>query len=46
MMPFFTGDNVVSGTTAFVPEPISSVLFVTGGATLVVRCYLKRKRVY
>jgi hypothetical protein len=30
---FFSGDNVVSGTTAVTPEPISSTLFIVGGVT-------------
>ncbi len=35
---------VTSGTTTLVPEPISTVLFLSGGATLALRNYLRRKR--
>jgi hypothetical protein len=32
------------GLAYVVPEPISSILLVTGGATLAVRHYLKRRK--
>lgn len=41
---YLSGDSVVSGTTSIVPEPISSLLFLSGGATLACRTYLKRRR--
>jgi hypothetical protein len=31
--------------TPVVPEPISSILFLAGGATLIVRIYLRRKKI-
>jgi hypothetical protein len=40
---YLSGDNVVSGTTAIVPEPISSILFLTGVVALAVRSYGKRR---
>jgi hypothetical protein len=41
---FFSGDNVVSGTTiAVVPEPASPLFFVTGGIFLAGRVYLGRR---
>lgn len=42
---YFSGDNIVSGTTAVVPEPISSILFLSGGATLAIRSYMKRRKI-
>lgn len=39
----FDDDSGVHGFLA-TPEPISSILFVTGGVTLIVRGYLKRKK--
>lgn len=42
---FFSGDNVVSGTTApAAPEPVSSVLYITGGSLLTGIFYLKKRR--
>ena len=35
--------NAVSSPPVF-PEPVSSILFVTGGATLAVRRYLKKRK--
>ncbi|MBI4849713.1 MAG: hypothetical protein HY808_14280 [Nitrospirae bacterium] len=36
-----SGDNVISGTTAVAPEPVSSFLFIAGGITLIFRRYVK-----
>jgi len=42
---YFSGDNVVSGTTApIVPEPVSSILFLTGGAVFGGRTYWKKRK--
>ena len=43
---YLSGDNVVSGNTVatVVPEPVSSILFLTGGAALGLRSYVRRKR--
>jgi hypothetical protein len=42
---FFSGDQMISGTTSLVPEPVSSTLFVIGGAVLGFRRFMKRKAV-
>ena len=40
----YYGIAVRPGDVAVVPEPISSILFLTGGATLIGKCYMKRKK--
>lgn len=37
------GSGTIQGQLAVVPEPISSVLFISGGAALAFRCYRKLK---
>ncbi|RJQ54727.1 MAG: PEP-CTERM sorting domain-containing protein [Nitrospiraceae bacterium] len=39
-----SGDNVISGTTVVVPEPVSVILFVAGGAVLAAGKFVRRKR--
>ncbi len=41
----FTADTYgsVSSTVSFAPEPVSSILFVTGGAALAFRRYLRKR---
>lgn len=41
---YFSDRSVISGTTAIGPEPISSVLFIAGGATLAARRFFRRKK--
>jgi len=42
---FFNGDNVIAGVTApAAPEPLSPVLFITGGLFLAVSISLKRRK--
>jgi len=44
---FYGKDNICPGPyldVTMTPEPVSSILFVTGGATLALRRYWKRKR--
>lgn len=40
----YVGDNSGSVTVAVAPEPVSTILFLTGSATLGVRGWIRRKR--
>lgn len=41
---YLSGDNVVSGMTAVVPEPVSLTLFVIGAGVLIGRRYLRNNK--
>jgi len=42
--PYVKSSNYRAWAVRVVPEPISSILFITGGATLAVRRYCKRRK--